>query len=549
MNAPNPAPAGGVAAPWWIPSGKDVLAAGVLFLLVFLLYWPVLNHGFVDYDDPVYVSQNAWVQAGLSWQGLRLSLREVVCGNWHPLAMWSHMLDAELFGANSAGHHFQSVCWHAANVVLLFGLLRRLASGFWRPLAVAALWAVHPLNVDSVAWIAERKNLLCMFFWLATVGGYAAYVRRPTFVRFLAVAGGMALALLAKPMAITLPFTLLLLDFWPLRRAPGFGRGVWATWRTRLAEKLPLFVLTAVFVLTTLRAQTMAGATEMGPSLPWPARIAWLPIYYVDYLRLFFWPRGLCVLYPAPMGGPNLPASAGAALLLGLVSWAAVRWMRHRPWLPVGWGWFLGTLVPVIGLVPVGVHRIADRYTYVSMLGLLVALVWTVPGAARLRGRVLAGLAAAAVVVALGLATRHQLPSWQSSEALFRRALAVTTDNYVMHYNLARQLLDQKRYDETMFHLRETLRIQPRYFKAHNNVGWVWLLRKRPDLALDPLREALRIEPRFFLARKNLALALEGLGRYSEARAEYATLLRQAPGFPGAQEGYQRVSAKSGTLP
>lgn len=525
---------------------KELGAAGALALFAFLLYAPVLGFGFVDYDDPLYVTGNAWVQQGFTAEGFRLSMREWVGGNWHPLTMWTHMLDVELFGLNPAGHHAQNLLWHAANTVLLFLLVSRLAGGFWPGLAVAALWAAHPVNADSVAWIAERKNLVSTFFWLLTIGLYVRYTRRPESRGLLPTVASFALALMAKPMPVTLPFTLLLLDYWPLRRVEGFGRSSWPAWKNLVMEKLPLFVLCAVFMLVTLKTQVTAGALDMAAALPLHARLAWLPIFYVDYLRLFFRPRGLCVLYPAPTAAPAAAASAGALLVLLLVTAGALVLSRRRPWLAAGWFWFLGTLVPVIGLVSLGLHRIADRYMYVPILGLLLTVVWTVFDAARERGRPAAVAAAAAAVLALGLVTRYQLPHWRNSESLFRRALSVTADNYAMHYNLGRQLTLQRRFDEAIAEFREAIRLRPDYALAHNNLGWALCLRGDDEEAIPSFRESLRLMPGNAQARMNLAMALVRLGRPAEAREQLEALLQKAPHYPGAMQSYEQLLKQRG---
>ncbi|MBU1908697.1 MAG: glycosyltransferase family 39 protein, partial [Verrucomicrobia bacterium] len=426
---------------------SEILAAVLLVVWVILLYWPVCRFDFVDYDDPVYITQNDWVQKGFTLESLRLSLREWVSGNWHPLTMWSHLLDVELFGVTPAGHHLHSLLLHAANAALLFLVLRRMTGAFWPSLAVAALWASHPLNMDSVAWIAERKNLLSTFFWLVTIGLYARHVRLPQSNTLLAVLFSFVLSLMAKPMAVTLPFSLLLLDYWPLRRVEGFGRAAWPAWKHLVMEKVPLFILCGIFMLTTLKTQVPSGATQMGNPLSLGARLAYVPIHYVDYLRVFFWPSGLCALYPQPVTPPALLPAVLAALAMLAVSLFVFKTARRRPYGLVGWLWFLGTLVPVLGIVSLGLHSIADRYMYVPMIGLLVLLIWTVKDAKLGRGRIVAGGLTAAAVVILGLVTRHQLPHWKNSEALFRRALAVTSRNYVMHYNLGRQLALRQQLD------------------------------------------------------------------------------------------------------
>lgn len=518
-----------------------LVAAAVLATGTLALYGPALRFDFLDYDDPVYVTQNPWVLKGLRLETLRLALNERVGGNWHPLTMISHLLDVSLFGTNAAGHHGQSLFWHAANVVLLFLLVSRLPAGFWPGAAVAALWAAHPVNVDSVAWIAERKNLLSTFFWLATVAGYVHYTRAPSPNRLLIVLVLFGLALMAKPMPVTLPFTLLLLDYWPLRRVEGWGRKSFPVWKALCMEKLPLFVLCAVFILTTFQTQAAVGAIDMGPPLPRSARLAWIPLWYLDYLRVFFWPSGLCVLYPRPLGPPPPAAALLAVLALLAVTGLAWRAKSRFPSVLAGWLWFLGTLIPVIGLVPLGLHATADRYLYVPMLGLLVPLAWTLRAILVRRWRVAAGLLAAAALTAAAATTRHVLPHWKNSDALFRRALAVTHGNYAMHYNLARQLTLAGRYDEALGHLHEALRLYPGYSIAHNNLGWTLLLKGESAAAIPHFEESLRLTPWNYQARMNLALALRQLGRVGEAREQLVLLLREAPDYPNARELLQTL--------
>ena len=524
----------------------DLLVALALFAGTLLLYAPALKCGFVDYDDPLYVTGNPWVKQGLGAETARLALRERVAGNWHPLTMWSHLLDVRLFGLNPAGHHAHSLLLHAANAALLFGALRVLSGARWPAAAAAALFAAHPLNVDSAVWISERKNLLSTFWWLAALGAHARCARRPSRGGALAVLGCFILALMAKPMPVTLPFTLLLVDYWPLRRVEGVGPASWPAWKELIGEKAPLFILIPIFIVTTV--QTQIAEVETLLPLQWPvsARLWQSARHVLDYLRLMAWPSGLSALYPRAETPPALGAALPAVATVAALTALALRGARRRPWLPVGWFWFLGTLVPVIGLVPVGFQGIADRYMYVPMIGLLAAMVWTLDGLARSRAARMA-LAAAAVlsVLAYGAVARRQIPHWIDSEALFRQAVEVTRNNYVMHYNLGRQLVVQKRFDEALDRFREAVRIRPDYFLAHNNIGWTLMLKGDDEAALPHLEESLRLEPSNAQARMNRAVALARLERYAEARDEFERLLKQAPDYPGAREGYRQAAGRA----
>lgn len=525
-------------------AAKNLGAALAVMAIALFVYAPARGYDFVAYDDARYVLAAAPGEPGLTWGNLRRFAREPVAGLWHPLTMASHLLDAEWFGLKPAGHHLHSLLLHGLNAALLFLVGVRLTGARGPALALALLWAVHPVAADSAVWIAERKNLLSTFWWLAALGLYAGHVRRPSRGRRAAVLGAFGLALLAKPMAVTLPFTLLVLDFWPLRRVAGFGRGTGAAWRRLAAEKIPFFLLAAVFAAVTWRTQAQSGATEMGAPLPGAARLAWTPIYYLDYLRLFAWPAKLSVLYPRPAGAPSLLAAGLAAA--GLLAGTGVILARARrwPWVAAGWIWFLGTLVPVIGWVPIGLHRIADRYLYVPMIGLLVAVVWTGQALARGRARpVLAGLAAAAVV-ALAVAARMQLPRWRNSETLFRSALAHTQDNFFMHYNLGRQLVRQGRFDEAIAHLQEARRIHPDHALACNNLGCALVMKGEPQQALPYLEESVRLLPAA-ATRINLARALLELGRFDDAAEQYRRVLQELPGDADARRGLRMAEQRT----
>ena len=518
-----------------------LLAAGSLWL-----YAPALKCDFVDYDDPVYVTENPWVLQGITPGTVRAAFRERVSGNWHPLTMLSHLLDVSLFGVKPAGHHAHNLLLHAANVALLYGVLRALTGARWPSAVVAALFAAHPLNVESVAWISERKNLVSTFWWLAAIGAHAGQAKKTGRGPALATLAAFVLALAAKPMPVTLPFTLLLLDVWPLRRVDGFGPSAWKTWRELLAEKLPLFVLVPVFMITTVQTQMVETDILLPLRLSLGARVLQSAVHAGHYLRLFFWPSGLCALYPRAEAAPDL----GAALpvLLGFLALTIFFFLsaRRRPWLIVGWLWFLGVLVPVIGVVPVGFQGIADRYLYVPMIGLLLAVAWTIRELAGSRaGRWIAVGLAAAGLTAEAVVTRRQISHWENSEALFRRAVTVTRNNFVMHYNLGRQLLLQERLDEALGQFREAIRIRPDYFLAQNNVGWTLMLQGRNEEALPHLQESLRLEPSNAQARMNLAVALARLGRFAEARDEFGRLLEQVPDYPGAREGYRQAALRA----
>lgn len=436
-----------------------VLLAAALALLILLAFLPVLGNGFVNLDDGHYVTRNFWVRKGLTRGGLAWIWTANVANNWHPLTVLSHMLDCQIFGLVPAGHHLTSLFLHLANVLLLFEVLRRMTGAVWRSAAVAALFGVHPLHVESVAWVAERKDVLSAFFWILAMGAYARYALRPSLGRYLLVALAMALGLMAKPMVVTLPFVLLLLDVWPLGRLrfePGWGRRL-----ARLAvEKLPLLGLSAAASLVTLQYQT-TSLVDL-EVVPWKLRLANAAVSYAAYLGKLLLPRNLAVFYPLPLEIPAWKA-AGAAALIAVLTALAVWRARKAPWLLVGWLWFLGTLVPVIGLVQVGRQAMADRYTYLPSIGLFLAACWGLAELAGDRAGRRAVLAAASVmaILALAAATRAQVRHWSDSVALFQHALEVTEDNYVAHIGLAKALATERDWAGAAEHYRAALALRP----------------------------------------------------------------------------------------
>lgn len=524
------------------------LAAVVLFLGTLWVFSPAIRFDFVDYDDPIYVTNNPLVARGFTWEGVARSWHEWISGNWHPLTIWSHMLDATLFGLRPWGHHLHSLLLHALNAVLLFFLLGAIAqkrAELWAAFFIAAIWAVHPTALESAVWISERKNVLSTLLWLATLALYKSHTQKGTTRSTLLALASFGLALMAKPAPVVLPVTLLLLDYWPLKRVQGISRADWATWRALLAEKIPFFVLSIVFALSTLKTQLDSGAAAMGVQLPLWVQWAWVPVWYAKYVAHTFWPVGLSVLYPEPKGGPPLALSAIAALGLAILTIGLLIYARHRPWIGVGWLWFIITLAPVSGIIPIGLHSIADRYLYVPTMGLWVAIGWTAASASSRIVRRSAGAFGIGAVLVLVMLTRHQLPHWRNSETLFSRAIAVTKGNYVMHYNLARYLTLSGRYDEALDHLQACLSIKPDHAEALNNMGWTLQLKGNYAEAASCYRRSLHHDPQNHLARRNLVLALLALGYDEEAIAEFNELVRVAPVHPAVGELKMLLEARA----
>jgi protein O-mannosyl-transferase len=473
-----------------------------LVALVATVYWQVGGFGFVNFDDPRYLTQNALVQRGLSWEGLRAAFTRVQVSNWHPLTMLSLMLDVELFGLDPGRMHLVNAALHAADAVVLFLVLQAMTGRRWRAAVVAALFAVHPLHVESVAWLSERKDVLSTLFWFLAMGAWAAWVRRPGPGRMAAVAAAMVLGLLSKPMVVTLPAALVLLDLWPLRRLGGELPTPARLWPL-VREKWPLWLLAAAASVITVVAQQQGGAVSDTMAIPLTARFGNALLSYGAYLLKTVWPAGLAAVYthpaltPAGLSWPAVALSTGALVLLSAV--AAWQW-RARPYLAVGWAWYLVTLLPVIGLLQVGLQGMADRYTYVPLVGVFLAITWAVAELVPERAwrrPLLAAVATGAVGASTAIAHR-QTATWKDSFALFQHALEVTTDNGL----------------------------------AWRNLGVAWQDARRPDLAIPALRESIRLLPHDARTWLNLAIAHMTAGQIDEADACFRRALEMAPRDP-----------------
>jgi tetratricopeptide (TPR) repeat protein len=540
-----------------------VAICAALVILTIVAFSGVTSNAFLNYDDDVYVTDNPHVLGGLTGANFAWALTSTDAANWHPVTWMSHMLDVQMFAKDAARHHLTSLVLHAANSVLLLFLLFRMTGAVWPPALVAALFAIHPLHVESVAWVAERKDVLSTLFWLLTLLAWLHWLARKTPARYALVLALFAVGLMAKPMLVTLPFTLMLFDYWPLKRA-SFP----PLWK----EKLPLFAMSLASCVVTVIAQKAGGALQSLSGIPFPARIANATVAYAWYLVKTVWPASLAVFYPYPV---SLPAGrvAGAALLLCGLTALAFRLARRAPYVLFGWLWFLGTLVPVIGLVQVGAQATADRYTYVPLIGLFVAIAWGLAAAveARPAARYAVAFSAAGVLVALLPVTRAQVRTFSDNVSLFKRALAVTANNGVAHNNLGLALMGQGKADEAVEHYREALRIKPGYVEAQNNLavalrelglneesveqlgralaldpdspsahvnlGNALVARNEIDAAIEHYRHALRSRPAFFDAEQNLGLVLDRLGRHDEAIAHFRRALALRPDEPATHLG------------
>ena len=506
-------------------------ALAALTALPYLLGGPWRE--FIPLDDGQYLYQNPAIAGGLTAASLRWAFTTFHQGNWHPLAWISHLLDVTLFGLDPRGHHLTSILLHGLNAALLFAVLLRLTGAFGRSWAAAALFGLHPLRVESVAWVSERKDVLSGLFFMLVLLAYERYARRRGRGRYALVALLLALGLMAKPMLVTVPFVLLLLDLWPLGRArAGSGGGI--AWGPLLLEKAPLLALVLASSVITFLAQRAGEAVVPLAVSPLPGRLATAVVAYALYLQKTIWPASLAVFYPRPAGIPWWLATLAPAAL-ALLSWAALRAARHRPWACSGWWWFAGMLVPVIGVVQVGEQALADRYTYLPGIGLALIAAWGAPDAVRrlgLRAAPARG-AVALALLALAAASAAQAERWKSAETLLRHSLAVTERNWMVHVNLGVLLARQGRWDEAREHYLETLRLEAVPATVYNNLGSALDEQGRAAEALAMFREAIRADPRHAGAHFNLALALSRLGRDAEALAEYQAALDLAPAGRG----------------
>jgi hypothetical protein len=509
-----------------------ILVSLVLVAATIVAYWPVRDNGFVNFDDNDYITDNRGVQAGLSAEGLRWAFTTTAASNWHPLTWLSLQLDYQLSGLDPYGFHRSNVLLHLVNTLLLFGLLRRMTAALWRSALVAALFALHPLHVESVAWASERKDVLSTLFWMLTLWGYLLYVQRPTAWRYLGVVLPFVLGLLAKPMLVTLPCVLLLLDYWPLRRFPGQAAAEPDAPAPRPAaspgwlvvEKLPLLLLAAASCGVTVYAQRRGGSLGTLDYFPLSLRAANAVLAYAGYILKMLWPLHLAPFYPHPR---QLPATwqeaaqvVAAGLLLAGVT-AVVLWQsRRRPYLLVGWLWYVGTLVPVIGLVQVGLQAMADRYTYVPLIGLFLMVAWGL-GEVAVRGREwarLASLAAALALVACTICSSIQVGYWHDSKTLWEHTLHVTTDNYMAHTDLAAELPDDTEgRGMAMQHYNRALEANPRFYPALIDRGILFARQGLIAKAQDDFRAALEIAPNDATAHYNMGKVLAQQGQRAEA--------------------------------
>ena len=532
------------APPVGDPAERLARLIGIALLAAILYaYYPIYRADFVNYDDGLYVIHNAFIRDGLTLKAVGWAFGSFYAANWHPLTLLSHLLDYQLYGMNAGGHHLTSVILHGGNTLLLFLLLRLMTGAPWRSATVAFLFALHPLHVESVAWVSERKDVLSTFCMLLALLAYRRFVLDRNRVAYGLTVIFFIFGLLSKPMLVTFPFLLLLLDFWPLdrlgRHDPGGGTGANAFSRTLrslwplVVEKIPFFLLGLLFSVVTFVAQSKGGAVSSFESLSLAVRLANAVVAYGQYIIHMIIPTGLGVFYPHPGEGLPLRLVLTSSGFVLLATWLSIRLRRERPYLLMGWLWYIGTLVPVIGIVQVGMQAMADRYTYIPMIGLFILLSWLLPDLKRRNKAVLLALVAGGCAVALVLVTltRQQVGYWMNTEALFARTDEVTNSNILAKLLLAEQLAQKGKDQRAKEKYEEVLLLSPRNVTAHHHYGLFLVSRKAFQEGIDHLREALRLQPTSIMAHTSLGLALMWSGEHGEAERVFLGALQLKPNW------------------
>ena len=527
----------------------DLLVCLLLALSILTVYWQARNHDFVNFDDNLYVTDNRHVQSGINLDSIiwAFSFDDKEKTYWHPITWLSHMLDCQLYGLNPGMHHSTNLIFHIANTILLFLVFRRMTGEIWKSALVAALFGLHPLNVESVAWVSERKNVLSTFFWILTMVAYVRYSERPGFYRYLPVFLLFMLGQLVKPMLVTLPFALLLLDYWPLGRLK-IGRE--HHFFRLIGEKVPLIIVSALSVYLSVFSLQHQGVMQSTEAVPIALRIENALVSYFVYIVKSIWPQNLAVYYPYPDALP-LWQTAGALLVLACVSLVLLLGLKHIPSLSTGWLWYIGTFVPVIGLVQAGLWpAMADRWAYIPAIGIFIIIVW---GGAYLfaKCRCRKWIPAAASIALLSIlmtSTWLQVQYWNNSITLYRHTLDVTSNNHIMHYNMGTALGELGKSKEAMVHYRKALDIHPAFHIAHDNLGFELARQGKDTEAVFHYRKALRIDPTYGNAHNNLGNALIRQEKLNEAIEHYNKALKANPLSAGAHKSLGLAMLRTGHI-
>lgn len=522
------------------PALLQVLVASALAAITLTAYWQVNTFEFTHFDDQVYVARNTNVLAGLTWRGIAWAFEPFHTTNWHPLTWISLMFDAQFAGRHAGFYHVHNVALHIAATLLLFALLSRMTGFLWRSAFVAALFAIHPAHVESVAWIAERKDVLSTVFWMLTTWIYVVYCARPTRTRYAAMLAAFALGLLAKPMLVTLPLTLLMLDFWPLRRHIAA--------RALVIEKTPLVALSIGSYIITVLSQRAGGSVAGLSTMSLAERIGNAAVSYAAYIGKLFWPANLVFFYPMPHSGQSASIIAASAVVLVLISIAAVKLRRQQPYLLAGWLWYVVTLLPVIGIVQVGSQAMADRYTYIPFIGLFVAIAWAVPEMVPTRFHRPFAIPALILIAVLGVVTTRQVGYWRSSFTLTEHALAVASPNHVAHFVAGEAHAAAGRFDRAIYHYNRALLIKPADDRTHDGLAQALLQMSDVAGAVEHARQAVNLEPKSPVNRANLGKALLAAGELEQASDEFEEALRLQPDLSVARNNLAYVLIQLGRI-
>jgi protein O-mannosyl-transferase len=512
-----------------------IICAG-LIAATLIAYEPIRHNSFITYDDDVYVTNNPQVTSGITWKSLGEAFTRPHFFMWHPLTTISHMLDCEIFALNPAGHHFTSLLLHILNALLLFWIMKNLSSSIWLSAFIAGVFALHPMQVESVAWAAERKTVISGLFWLLTMAAYIYYTKRPGFWRYLLVFAVYGLCIMTKPVVVTLPFALLLLDYWPLERIGKQKTPL--NWL--IIEKIPLLILSVILSVTTFMAQNKGGSVIALENIPLMSRIGNMFISYISYIRKIIWPSDLAVIYPYHSTSIRDANTIVCIILFSILTFLSVYIFRRRKYVAFGWLWFVGTLVPVIGLIQSGAQAMANRYMYIPMLGLLVITGWVIKEAIvnRPRIRIAATIAGMSALLSLLILTRLQVGHWQNTLTLFDYTLKATKNNYVAENCYGCALFDAGRVNEAMLHLNKSMAINPLFCDARCNIGKAFLKEGKLNEAISCFNEVLRQNKDFTDAHYNLAIALGRQKKYDEAIEHLAKVLQLNSTYP---EAYNKI--------
>ena len=536
-------------------SAKYVVICLLLIAAAWAVYGETARHAFVNYDDFEYVVDNPRVRNGLTWSNVYWAFTTDYFCNWHPLTWLSHMLDVQLFGLRAAGHHLTSVFFHSVNALLVFGILLAMTGALWRSAIVAAIFVVHPINIESVAWIAERKTVLCALFGFLTIWAYVKYARKHDWKHYFLVILLYTLSLMAKPMLVTMPFLLLLLDIWSVGRLPlaSISTNTFSLVSTfseacrLLREKVPLLILSVLSCVVTLVVQKSGGAVMDLATFPFRHRVENSMVSYVTYIEKLFWPLRLALFYPHHDFSTSTVVGSTFALI-GITG-LAISVAKKRPYFIVGWLWYVGSLFPAIGIVQAGEQAMADRYAYIPMIGIAIMIVWGTADIfsmfpkVKLAAPTLAGLA----IFLLILTSQTQVRYWNNSVVLWAHSLEITTNNHIAHANLGTALGSRGRYSEAIVELTRAIEICPNFAEAHNSLGAILARTGRLDEAANHFSTAIQYQPKLTKARNNLAKSFAERGRTNEAINEYREVIRIDPADEMALEALKTIGLNGPT--